>query len=48
MDNSNKLRFCWAPYDFSVGATVSTGIRETSMQECTTKIYQDHRNFRTV
>jgi len=26
--------FFWAPSDLSVGATVSTGTKQTSMQEC--------------
>jgi len=36
--NSKKPKFCWAPSDFSVGVTVSTGTKQTSMQECKTKI----------
>jgi len=35
--NSKKPKFCWAPSDFSVGVTVSTGTKQTSMQECKTK-----------
>jgi len=36
--NSKKPKFFWAPSEFNVGAAVSTGTKQTSMQECNDEI----------